>query len=525
MVPGRVPRLSLEGARGAEPIARAVLAIGVGAAAILWPGRSLAVVVGLAGLALVVLGLYSGALALRGRDLRSAGDAALTVVLGLALLAVRQWAGALLVVGLAAVVAVRGLVDLYGALVRGRAAGSWWLGLRGLGQLLAAAALVILGELAVLLVLSAIGAAWILAGGIFLWRRVGPGASEQDEPVTLEETPEIAEAWLRRRDMGDAARNDVVERLIFQGSQYRRRVRRFIALMGFSTAIAAFGIQTDSTAVVIGAMLVAPLMTPILATSASLLLGRPARVASSLALVGLGVVIGIGVAFLIARYAPGLVDVTENSQVTSRTAPTLLDLMIALAAGGAGGYAVSRPDVSDSLPGVAIAVALVPPLAVVGITLSAGEYSLAAGALLLFATNLVGIILASAAVFLFVGFLPWSEMQRSQGQLRRSLATVLVALAVIAIPLSVTGDEILSSAADYDGAVAATERWLDGHDDLELVQLELDGSAVSIAVVGAAAPTDVDGLAEDIAAEIDRDVEVGLSFIPRQELTARATAR
>ncbi len=472
---------------------------------------------GIVGLGLLLTGLYEAFGGLRRRSREALTQGLVGAALGTGLLVVRQWSGLLLVAAIALVLVARAAFDLYRAWRGWRSGeGLWWYPLRALAQLLGAASLLILGEVAVVAVILAIGVAWVITGFVYLWQVFGPTASEASRRMDITETPQLATTWLQRRDIGEQARNQVLDKLVFRGRAYWERVGRFAALMGFSTVIAALGIQTDSTAVVIGAMLVAPLMTPILATSASLLMGWPIRALRSLALVGAGMAIAIGLSFLIARYAPEFVEVTVNSQVTSRTSPTLLDLMIALAAGAAGGYAVCRPDVSDSLPGVAIAVAVVPPLSVVGITLAAGEYGLAAGALLLFLTNLVGIIIASIAVFVAVGFLPWARMEAKREQLQRSMVTLSVALAVVAIPLAITGERILISAADHDGAVAATQTWLEQQPGLDFVQLDLDGGNVDIILAGPQSPSDVDGLAGDIAQEIGRDVEVDLRVVPEE---------
>jgi uncharacterized hydrophobic protein (TIGR00271 family) len=482
----------------------------------------LALTVGLVGLAFVITGLLEAFEALKEGTFARVIRGLLSAALGGGVILVGQWSTEILLVAVALLLLVRAGFDAYHALL-GWGSGDefWWAALRAAGLVLAAAALLVVGEVAVLVTILGIGTAWVITGGVYLWQVFGPGASARQEADILD-TPRTIGAWLQRRDMGEDPRADVLGKLIFQRAEYWRRVSRFAALMGFSAAIAAFGIQADSTAVVIGAMLVAPLMTPIMATSASMLMGWPTRALRSLALVGLGVVIVIGLSFVIARYAPGLVELTANSQITSRTSPTLLDLMIALAAGGAGAYAVSRPDVSDSLPGVAIAVALVPPLAVVGITLSAGEFGLAAGALLLFLTNLVGIILASGIVFVMVGFLPWSRMEANRAQLQRSMLTVVTALLIIMVPLALTGERILESAADRDDAVGATEVWLEDEPGLELLQLDLDQGEAEVVVAGPGVPDDVGSLADGIAAAIGRDVEVNLKVIPERRFAAES---
>ena len=181
--------------------------------------------------------------------------------------------------------------------------------------------------------------------------------------------------------MDAAAADEVENRVFLTHGNTRERLWRFGILMVLATAIATFGLATDSTAVVIGAMLVAPLMTPILGTSAGLINGKTRSTLWSASITVLGSAGAIAVAWGLSAMIPDLEAVVQNGQITSRTSPSLLDLAIALAAGAAGAYGVSRAESTDALPGVAVAIALVPPLAVVGITLHAGDLGQAGGAL------------------------------------------------------------------------------------------------------------------------------------------------
>ena len=152
----------------------------------------------------------------------------------------------------------------------------------------------------------------------------------------------------RTRPLGDDERRAIVEQLFPNGMARRQFFTRFVSLMMLSTAIAVFGILGDSTAVVIAVTLAAV------------------------------------ISFLI----PGR-ETPLPAELMARTSPNLLDLGIALAAGAAGAYGQVRRHAADVLTGVAVAVALVPPLAVVGITLQLTEWQLAIGASLLFLANVV----------------------------------------------------------------------------------------------------------------------------------------
>jgi uncharacterized hydrophobic protein (TIGR00271 family) len=254
-------------------------------------------------------------------------------------------------------------------------------------------------------------------------------------------------------------------------------------------------------------------MIPIMATSASLLMGWPVRATRSLFLVGGGIAIAIAGSWLLSRYFPVL-EVTTNSQILSRVSPTTVDLMIAFAAGAAGAFAISRPDVADSLPGVAIAVALVPPLTVIGITLEAGEWEFALGATLLFLTNLVGVILAAGITFVLVGFSPWFHVEANRSQINRSYATVVVALLLIAIPLSVAGEDVLASVTNSGKASGVVERWLETAPGYRTVSVTVRGSEAEVVIVGSGTLSSPQTLADGFAEEFSREMEIDLSVIP-----------
>jgi uncharacterized hydrophobic protein (TIGR00271 family) len=206
----------------------------------------------------------------------------------------------------------------------------------------------------------------------------------------------------------------------------------FFVLIILASVIATLGLLQNSAAVIIGAMLVAPLMTPILAISLGIVLGdvHLLRLALESALKGISLAVAVAI---------GMVFLAPQSQLTTeimaRTHPTLLDLIVALASGAAGAYAIGRKEVAAALPGVAIAAALVPPLGVVGTGIALGRPQVAGGALLLFVTNLVAISMAGAILFLLLGFRPTPEERERQRRFRQGLAVSLILLLLISVPL------------------------------------------------------------------------------------------
>lgn len=200
--------------------------------------------------------------------------------------------------------------------------------------------------------------------------------------------------WLPTLKIGE--RIDLFDRLHAGG----RWNVDFIVMMCLSTAIAALGLIQDSPAVVIGAMVVAPLMTPIIGSGLALVQGNMIFFRDSLRTLLYGVLAALGISIIIGLITP-MEELTP--QLLARGAPTLLDLGVALLSGVAAAYALARPNLLGALAGVAIAAALVPPLATVGISLTHGNVAVAKGAAILFATNMVSIILGAAWIFKRLG--------------------------------------------------------------------------------------------------------------------------
>lgn len=175
---------------------------------------------------------------------------------------------------------------------------------------------------------------------------------------------------------------------------------RYIFMTAMSCAIATLGLLLSSPAVIIGAMLISPLMGPIMLMGFSLsILDFPAmrRAVYSMAA---GVAAALAISFLIVKLSP-LTEVT--SEILARTRPNLFDLLVAIFSGLAGGYAVIQRK-GETIVGVAIATALMPPLAVTGYGLAVGSLAIAGGAFFLFMTNLLAIALSVTVLSKIYGF-------------------------------------------------------------------------------------------------------------------------
>jgi uncharacterized hydrophobic protein (TIGR00271 family) len=277
---------------------------------------------------------------------------------------------------------------------------------------------------------------------------------------------------------------------------------RFAVLLLLSTVIATGGVITDSTATVIGAMIVAPLMTPIMAASLAVVTADVRRMARSLAIVAVGVAAVIGLSYAIALISPIVVEATTNSQVSGRISPQAMDLLVAMASGAAGAFALSRENVSDALPGVAIAISLVPPLCVVGTMLANGDPSAALGAMLLFATNLVAILVAGGGLLAIMGYGREALGGRTSRARRRAAALIAVATVLILAPLEATSARIaLQSSLEFAVSREADE-YLQST-GASLVRTRVDGRSVVVIAQGEArtAAATAEGLARAIRAK------------------------
>ncbi len=204
-----------------------------------------------------------------------------------------------------------------------------------------------------------------------------------------------------------------------------RLSQNFMVLLILATMIATFGLFINSSSVIIGAMLLAPLMQPIVSLSMGVLRQDEALQIQGAKTILIGVFAVLATAAVIALFTP-IERVT--SEMTGRLSPTILDLFVAIVSGAAAAYAKSDEKILGSLAGVAIAVALVPPLAVSGIGLGWADWSMFSTAFLLFITNLVGIVLAAAFTFAVLGFSPLHLA-------KRGIMIWMMIVSLVAIPL------------------------------------------------------------------------------------------
>jgi uncharacterized hydrophobic protein (TIGR00271 family) len=314
-------------------------------------------------------------------------------------------------------------------------------------------------------------------------------------------------AWWHRH-LDSEERQRIMSELAIKKQQHW--AFRFSTMLALSMIVAVMGLSADSAAVVIGAMLLAPLMQPVLAMAACISMALFRKSLRQLWIITLATVGSIALAYVLSVL---FVRGELPREVTSRTAPDIRDLVVALGAGTAGAYATVRKDASSSLPGVAVAVALVPPLGAVGISLEAGRTTLAEGALLLYITNLAAIVFAGAVVFVVTGFVPRRRLAMT---IRRS-SLVAAMIGVIVIAIAIPLYRASTSAVEQSERELQAERivsdWLSGIDTrAQAIDFEDDRNGILITVRSFELPIDDGPVIEALRREFGDDATVSVEW-------------
>ncbi len=215
-----------------------------------------------------------------------------------------------------------------------------------------------------------------------------------------------------------------------------RLTTAYLVMMILSTVLATFGLFGNSSPVIIGAMILAPLMSPIVSFSMGVVRYDVNMLKFGFKTILIGTLVSLLFAALVAMIIPLRV---LTSEISARLSPNLLDLGIAVASGIAAAYAHAKEEIAKTLAGVAIAVALVPPLAVAGIGIGWMDWDVFSGAFLLYGTNLAGIIMFSGLTFLILGFAPFRRA-------RAGLIYTFIIIILVCIPLTFSFKRIMQEA-------------------------------------------------------------------------------
>lgn len=305
------------------------------------------------------------------------------------------------------------------------------------------------------------------------------------------------------RELSPEDRRSVLEDLfVFGKDNQRPYLYRMSMLLVLSTIIATSGLLSDSAAVVIGAMLVAPMMNPVLAAAGAVVMGWPRRFYRAIWLVLVMGVAAVALSALITAFSPEIVFIPE--QVLARTRPTYYDLLIALAAGSAGAYTITRKETS-AIPGVAVAVALLPPLASAGVLTVAGEPWLAVRAMVLFLTNLVAMVLAGALTFLATGVSSAANLRRSATFVIQQLWLFALLVGAISVPLFFYSVQVLFNDEYLAAKSEGLQDWLsENEQSLTYVRIDRGRGVLHLGLEGPNPPVNIKDLYDWLRSEVER---------------------
>jgi len=292
---------------------------------------------------------------------------------------------------------------------------------------------------------------------------------------------------------------------------------------GLAAIVASYGLLQNSTAVIIGAMIIAVLLGPITGIAMALVDGDQPLLRHSLLAEAVGMLLVLTIGFTIGKVHA---DIGLGSEITARTAPNIMDLIIALAGGSAGAYATISPRLSAGLVGVAIATALVPPLCACGICLAHGLYAAGGGAFLLFFTNLVAIQSATSLVFWLSGFHRLVSVDRKS--LARRFAPSTGLLILLTLFLGHSFETTIAQESLRSQAKALLRKSIEANGAANLTELDLQPSGARttlIAVVRAPwiiTPESCAKLQNQIRQETKRhDIDLQIRTVVTRECNAK----
>ncbi len=334
------------------------------------------------------------------------------------------------------------------------------------------------------------------------WRRLWQRIFGLVPPLTVEEQAEV-------------------QRTMRHGSQPSPD---FFVTLTLAAVLAALGLLMDSSAIIIGAMIVAPLMIAMLGMGLAIVLGDLRFFWRATTTTLRGSLLAVAMGFIVGLVVP---TGALTGEILAFSQPALLDLAVALAAGTAAAYAISRKEVSAALAGVAVAASLTPPLVNTGLGLAMGQWHVAWRAALLFLANIVSIVATSGLVFIWMGFRPQPGRPDRRSMLRRGFWMSGILLVLVTIPLVTLTRQSLQASRLTRAVETALQREVGVLRDGEVVNWSYETDEdntlrlnVTIRAAGALTHFDARMLQERIAARLDRPVALSLSMVPTTQLDA-----
>lgn len=290
----------------------------------------------------------------------------------------------------------------------------------------------------------------------------------------------------------------------------------YYLMIVLSIVIAVLGLMLNSAAVIIGGMIVSPLLYPLISIGAAIATGDSSLLQKSLWIaaksITLTLVAAIGISYISPIKEPTM-------EILARTEPTLIDLIVAIASGLAGAYAVVEKERLTSIMGVAVAAALIPPLGIVGYSIAAGSADLFVGSSLLFLANFIAIILSTVVIFYLTGFRPAHAGKEREVAMKGFLTSVIVFVFVLFI---LTGFLVttISTARRQSNIERTVTNYLRSYNDTTLISIDEnndpDESNVTVVVQSPSSFTQraINLLDTELEERLGKEVSLQLLVIP-----------
>lgn len=299
----------------------------------------------------------------------------------------------------------------------------------------------------------------------------------------------------------------------------------FYLLLTLGSIVITLGLIINSGAVVIGGMLISPLLWPILSFSLSVTRGRVINIQKSVLLIIKGSFLVLFMAVLVGFISPLSI---YSAEIIARTEPTLIELIIGIAAGFIGAYSASSKKISSTIGGVAISVALVPPLCVAGLTLSSGNYEQSIGALLLFVANLLAIIVSSVIVYTLEGYYTSISSNKTKSLRKSYLVWSFVLLLFISLPLIALTRSLIKEQRVRNYVLQTT---LNVFPDSKITDLAIYDSNLTVVIEYTLRKDNeldtelVEKLTEIYSAQLKKPVTLNINYLQIQKITSTGFSR
>ena len=296
----------------------------------------------------------------------------------------------------------------------------------------------------------------------------------------------------------------------------------FVVVLG--AVVATLGLLTNNIAVIIGAMLISPIMNPLIGLSFSISTGDSDLFGQSFKALILGIFIALGVSALTTVMVPVH---TLTDEILARAQPTTIDLIIAFASGAAGAFTMGKKTGLMILPGVAISTAIMPPICVVGAGIAFNNFGVAVGGALLFLSNLIAINLAAAIIFKLMGFSIFKKKDPVDDQAtlmeikkhKKRFALSVAAFIIISVPLYFIMSSTIQTDRTNNEIKASLQAAVEEYPNVGLVKYSYnyeDGVYYISTVVNAEKKlkeSDLEAIEDYVGNELGKPAEIKMTII------------